>query len=228
MPDRPEIQGLKLRLLVYLACQNGRTVSRSRILDAVWGGEARERKTFSNKLSDLRNTLGTSPTGSPLLSTATDAGVRLDPSVMTDVAVFIALAARARDAASNEAIELLSDALTLVHGEPFDDGGYEWADATQDNVQTHDHVLNAARDLYRLACDAADLTTARFALVQGLKAVPGHEDLYRLRMQLEHRAANTAAIHATFNELTHQLNVLECEPSTETVNLYRQLVGRRS
>jgi len=47
-------------------------------------------------------------------------------------------------------------------------------------------------------------------------------------MQLEHRAANTAAIHATFNELTHQLNVLECEPSTETVNLYRQLVGRRT
>lgn len=228
VPDRPEIQGLKLRLLVYLACQNGRTVPRSRILDAVWGGEARERKTFSNKLSDLRNTLGTAPTGSPLLSTATDAGVRLDPSVMTDLAVFIALAARARDAASNEAIELLNDALALVHGEPFDDGGYEWADATQDNVQTHDHILNAARDLYRLACDAADLTTARFALVQGLKAVPGHEDLYRLRMQLEHRAANTAAIHATFNELTHQLNVLECEPSTETVNLYRQLVGRRS
>lgn len=228
VPDRPEIQGLKLRLLVYLACQNGRTVSRSRILDAVWGGEARERKTFSNKLSDLRNTLGTSPAGSPLLSTATDAGVRLDPSVMADLSVFIALAARARDAASNEAIELLSDALTLVHGEPFDDGGYEWADATQDNVQTHDHILNAARDLYRLACEADDLTTARFALVQGLKAVPGHEDLYRLRMQLEHRAANTAAIHATFNELTHQLNILECEPSTETVNLYRHLVGRRS
>ena len=98
--------------------------------------------------------------------------------------MFIALAARARDAASNEAIELLSDALTLVHGEPFDDGGYEWADATQDNVQTHDHILNAAHDLYRLACDDA--------------------------------------------ELTHQLNVLEGEPSTETVNLYRQLVGRRS
>lgn len=228
VPDRPEIQGLKLRLLVYLACQNGRTVSRSRILDAVWGGEARERKTFSNKLSDLRNTLGTSPTGSPLLSTATDAGVRLDPSVMTDLTVFIALASRARDAASNEAIELLSEALALVHGEPFDDGGYEWADATQDNVQTHDHILNAARDLYRLACEADDLAAARFALVQGLKAVPGHEDLYRLRMQLEHRAANTAAIHATFNELTHQLNVLECEPSTETVNLYRQLVGRRT
>ncbi len=228
VPDRPEIQGLKLRLLVYLACQNGGTVSRSRILDAVWGGEARERKTFSNKLSDLRNSLGTSPSGNTMLSTATDAGVRLDPSVMTDLAVFIAITARARDAASSEAIELLSDALALVHGEPFDDGGYEWADATQDNVQTHDHILNAARELYRLASEAADLTTARFALVQGLKAVPGHEDLYRLRMQLEHRAANTAAIHATFNELTHQLNVLECEPSTETVNLYRQLVGRRS
>ena len=80
------------------------------------------------------------------------------------LAVFIALATRARDAASNEAIELLREALTLVHGEPFDDGGYEWADATQDNVQTHDHILNAARDLYRLASDADDLTTARFAV----------------------------------------------------------------
>ena len=54
------------------------------------------------------------------------------------------------------------------------------------------------------------------------------EALPRVEMQLEHGAANTAAIHVTFNELTHQLRVLECDPSTETVNLYRRLVGRRS
>ncbi|HUF98985.1 MAG TPA: hypothetical protein VMM60_12725 [Ilumatobacter sp.] len=41
------------------------------------------------------------------------------------------------------------------------------------------------------------------------------------------RGGNTAVIHATFNELTHQLNILECAPSNETVNLDRQLVGRR-
>jgi len=47
-------------------------------------------------------------------------------------------------------------------------------------------------------------------------------------MQLEHRAGNTAAIHATFHDLTHQLIFLAGAPSTETVNLDRQLVGRRA
>jgi len=63
VPDRPDIQGLRLRLLVYLACNNGAVVAASRVRDAVWGGAARERKTFSNKLSELRNALGATPTG---------------------------------------------------------------------------------------------------------------------------------------------------------------------
>jgi hypothetical protein len=147
---------------------------------------------------------------------------------MTDLHLLTTLTARAASVSTNEAITLLRAALALVNGEPFDDRGYEWAEANQSNQQTHEHITTAARHLYQLACDATDLTTARFALIQGLKAAPAHEDLYRLRMQLEHRAGNTAAIHATFNDLTHQLNILECKPSTETVNLYRQLVGRRS
>ena len=88
--------------------------------------------------------------------------------------------------------------------------------------------MEAAKQLYQLAVDADDLATARFALVQGLKGVPGHEDLYRLRMQLEHRASNTSAVHAAFSELTRQLTVLDCTPSTETVTLYRDLVGKHN
>ena len=227
VPDRPDIQGLRLRLLVYLACNNGVVVAASRVRDAVWGGAARERKTFSNKLSELRNALGATPTGESYI-VLTSNGIQLDHSVMTDLHVFTTLTARAARVASNEAIGLLRAALVLVDGEPFDDGGYEWAEANQSNEQAHENIAAAARQLYQLASDADDLATARFALIQGLKAAPGHEDLYRLRMQLEHRAANTTAVHAVFNELTHQLTALDSEPSTETVSLYRQLIGRRT
>ena len=75
---------------------------------------------------------------------------------------------------------------------------------------------------------ADDLATARDALVRGLQGVPGHEKLYRLRMQLEHRCVGPTAVHGVFNDLTHQLDALDCEPSEETLATYHQLTGRRA
>lgn len=219
----PEVRGVALRLLVYLACQQG-PVSISRIRNAVWGGAARDRKTVSNKLSELRAALGTTVDGEPLLAPATSDGVALHPSVMTDLRLCELMAERANEVASQEAIDLLREALALVYGEPFDAAGYEWADA---DMCAHDVILRAASQLYELACDTDDLATARHALVHGLKGVPGHEELYRLRMQLEHRCVGARAVHATFDELTHQLDALDCDPSDETVALYEQLTGRR-
>jgi DNA-binding SARP family transcriptional activator len=228
IPTHADLKEVAKRLLVFLACQNGKPVTRARVLNAVWGGEARMGKTLSNKLSEIRRSLGHTTDGDAYLPVDTGPTIRLHPAVMTDLAIFDALVTRAGHAASNEATELLHEALNLVHGEPFDDAGYEWAGSTQDDYQTHDQIVDAARQLYRLSVDSGDLATARFALVQGLKGIPGHEDLYRLRMQLEHRAANTSAVHAAFSELTRQLTVLDCTPSTETVTLYRELVGKHN
>jgi DNA-binding SARP family transcriptional activator len=226
VPALPQLKELDKRLLVYLASQEGAPVSRGRVRDAVWAGSARETKTLSNHLSALRNALGNNQHGEPFLPTNGAGPLRLDPAVMTDLTVFKALVRRARIVASSESLALLRDALDLVEGEPFNAVGYEWAAVTQDGYQTHHEIVEAAMELYRLASDANDLATARFAVVQGSKAVPMHEELYRLRMQLEHRAANIAAVHAAFSELSEQLMMLDCAPSTETVSLYRQLVGK--
>ena len=215
---------MSLRLLAFLACQS-EPVSLSRIRHVVWGGAARDRKTVSNKLSQLRSTLGTTDDGEPLISLATAEGISVHDSVKTDLKLFHELVAWSEQLSSNSAIDALRDALALVEGEPFDEAGYEWADL---GVRMHDRIVEAAARLFELACDIGDLATARYALVQGLQGVPGHEDLYRLRMQLEHRCAGPSAVHGVFNDLTHHLDALDCEPSAETVAVYRQLTGQRT
>ena len=222
--QHPEISGVSLRLLAFLACQS-EPVSLSRIRHVVWGGAARDRKTVSNKLSQLRSTLGTTDDGEPLISLATAEGISVHDSVKTDLKLFHELVAWSEQLSSNAAIDALRDALALVEGEPFDEAGYEWADL---GVRMHDRIVEAAARLFELACDIGDLATARYALVQGLQGVPGHEDLYRLRMQLEHRCAGPSAVHGVFNDLTHHLDALDCEPSAETVAVYRQLTGQRT
>jgi hypothetical protein len=230
VPVFPKLQGVRLRLLVFLACQNGGPVTFSRIRDTVWRGAARQPKTVSNALSQLREHIGLARDGVPYLpATTADGALQLHPAVMTDLAVFVALCDRARATASNEALSLYRDALTLVDGEPFDDGGYEWATpAALGGVDPQERILIAATEMHSLASEAGDLAAERFALTSGLRGVPGNERLYQLRMQLEHRADNTASVHAIYNELTHQLSALDCEPSPETEAVYRQLANRRS
>ena len=222
--QHPEISGVSLRLLAFLACQS-EPVSLSRIRHVVWGGAARDRKTVSNKLSQLRSTLGTTDDGEPLISLATAEGVSVHDSVTTDLRLFHELVAWSEQLSSNAAIDALRDALALVEGEPFDEAGYEWADL---GVRVDERIVAASVRLFELACDIGDLAMARFAIVQGLHGVPGHEDLYRLRMQLEHRCAGPSEVHRVFNDLTHHLDALDCEPSAETVATYRRLTGRRA
>ena len=220
----PEIRGVSLRLLAYLACQS-EPVSLSRIRHVVWGGAARDRKTVSNKLSQLRSILGTTEDGDSLISLATADGVSVHDSVVTDIRIFDELFLRSEHLSSNAAIDTLRDALALIDGEPFQEAGYEWADL---ETRLHERIVDAAARLFELACEAGDLATARDALVRGLQGVPGHEKLYRLRMQLEHRCVGPTAVHGVFNDLTHQLDALDCEPSDETLATYRQLTGRRA
>lgn len=219
----PEIRGVSLRLLAYLACQS-EPVSLSRIRHVVWGGAARDRKTVSNKLSQLRSILGTTEDGDALISLATAEGVSVHDSVVTDIRLFDELISRSEHLSSNAAIDMLRSALALIDGEPFEEAGYEWADL---DARLHERIVDAAARLFELACEAGDLVTARDALVRGLQGVPGHEKLYRLRMQFEHRCVGPTAVHGVFNELTHQLDALDCEPSDETLATYHGLTGRQ-
>ena len=227
VPDRPQLARRRtaLGLVVYLACQ-GRPTPREKVIDAVWGGELRTAKTLNNTAYEARAALGNWPDGSPVLPSADQASgtITLHPSATTDLAVMRALVHRAREVSSAHAVVLLRDALALVQGEPFDAVGYEWAEAEQHVTEARELIETASRTLFDLACQDNDPATARFALTQGHKGLPANEHITRLSMQLEHRQGNTAGVHQVWTQLDRQLRVIDAEPSTETVALYRQLV----
>ena len=111
----PKLGRSELNIVTFLACAGGQATE-DQVIDAVWSGQLRERKTLWNKLSIARAVLGRH-----LPPRDQSSGiVSLHPAVMTDLQLLKALVDRASLVSSYEAIGLLSDALELVRGVPFD------------------------------------------------------------------------------------------------------------
>jgi DNA-binding SARP family transcriptional activator len=195
----------------------------------VWGGKAIERGTFLNRLTKTRNALpgvllGRS-NGARALSLADDVG--------TDLALFEKLVEQARHEPSSEASALLTRALALVEGVPFDDPTFDWAHDRQHHAHACLLIEAAALRLVDLALDEKDIDLAREACRRGLIGLPLNEPTYCARMRVEAAAGNRSGIENAFRDLRAGLNELgdridSYEPSPETINLYEQLTGTRS
>ena len=80
-------------------------------------------------------------------------------------------------------------------------------------------IEHATEQLVDLALDVNDIETARGAITQGLRGLPGDEVLYRLRMRVEHHAGNLPGVTAAYDELLRYLVEFDAEPSPSTVEL---------
>lgn len=227
VPDRPNLKRRETVLTAYLACRGGQ-VNASAVQDALWNGQAVQGKTVWNLVGRTRTALGQLPDGTWALPPS-DRNRRmkgLAPGVTTDLAILRQLYEQAQDVSSAEAIGLLRQGLALVEGPPFDADGYDWAHhGTQDVAEASRLIEQAAEQLVDLALDNDDIDTAREAITQGLRGLPGDEVLYRLRMRVEHHAGNLPGVTAAYNELLSYLAELEAEPSPSTVELHRELLG---
>ncbi len=221
--DGPDIGRRELVVVTCMACLE-RPTRQSDIQEAVWGGEAVEAKTVWNIVTRARAQLGQWD-GEPILGKANrpENTFRLANGVWTDLQVLRTLHDRATRVSSSEAMQLLCDALALVHGPPFDENGYEWARVNQYVLDAERLIEHAALTLVDLALEAGNVDLARYAVLQGLRGLPGNEILYRARMRIEDAAGNTTAIKSAFNELLSYLDDIESAPSEETASLYRQL-----
>src|SRR5207237_1105083 len=145
---------------------------------ALWGGRAVEGKTVSNLVGKTRSALGLLPDGTDVMLPA-DRRLRmkgLSPAVTTDLAILRHLYEQAQNVSSSEAIGLLRRALALVEGPPFDAEGYDWAHhGTQDVSEANRLIEQSTEQLVNLALDNDDVETAREAVAQGLRGLPGDE-----------------------------------------------------
>jgi hypothetical protein len=194
----------------------------------VWNGRAVQDKTLWNLIARTRSALGTFEDGTPVMPQADRQTntLHLSDGVRTDCDLLRAAYKKSLTASPDQALTELSSALDLIEGPPFDAVGYDWAHHTYQLVaEASDLIERAAERVVALAEDAGDIETARHALVQGLRGLPGNEVLYRLRMTLEHQAGNLAAVKGAYVELLGFLADLDTDPSDATVNLYQRLTA---
>jgi len=227
VPDRPDLGRRETVLAAYLACHDGPATT-SGVQDAIWNGRAVESKTLWNLIARTRRALGSFDDGTPVMPQADriKGTITLGPGATSDLTILRTSYERATGSSSAEAIPLLQSALDLIEGPPFDATGYDWAHHTHQYVAEASALVEQAAVLLAKLAQADGITDlARHALVQGLRALPGNEVLYRQRMKLEHDAGNLAGVKAAYVELSGLLEDFEEEPTEVTVRLYHRLTG---
>ena len=223
IPTHPKLKPTDLNLVTYMACRGPATADQ--IIDAVWNGQRFEPSNFWNHLSKARTTL------SSRFVPARDQSathIRLNEGVGTDLQLFEALAGRAATSSSGEAIALLTRAINLIEGVPFDAPGYDWAHQQQFHAQACRVIEDAVVRLVDLALEADDIESAHCATAQGLKAIPLNEPMYRARMRIEAHAGNPAGVKAVYNELIRLMTDLDgatYEPDPRTKALIALLAS---
>ena len=223
--EHPGLGRAELNIVIFLACSGGKATE-DQVIDAVWNGRLVERSTLWNKMSRARSVLGRLL---PPREQSTGV-VRLHPAVMTDLQLFSVLVDRAQLVSSYEAMELLTDALGLVRGVPFDTVGYEWAHEQQHHSSACELIETAGLRLVELALEADDIATARAGVNSALAALKINEPLYRARMRIEAHAGNTGGVQTAYNEIVALVGDLDgasqSRVSPSTAKLYEALTSR--
>ena len=220
-------------IVAYLATRE-RPVPSGRLKLDLWPappGDEIAAATFRTNVSRARSALGTGPSGEHHLCDAEQGSYRVGPGITSDWRRFQQLVTRARQASSDEAIELYREAIKLIRGAPFADapkGAYHWIHGDGLVWEIETAVAEAAERFADLALDAGEHRLADWAARQALKVTPHREPLYQVRMKAAAQANDHDALERIYRELrlmVRSLGELE-EPRPETVALYQALTGR--
>lgn len=221
----PDLGRIEVNVVTFLALHRN-SATDEQVIDAVWNGRKVEMVTLWKRMSRARAVLGRFvPTRDQRANL-----VHLTDDVACDLTLLEAVLDELPQMSATEALIAARWALDLIDGRPFDAPGYDWAHEQQEHARACDAVETLARQTVDLALAADDLGLARYAVEQGLRALPLNEPLYRARMSLEAQAGNLTGVKQAYNELTQLLAEVGGDgfpfgPSTRTTNLYNDLVG---
>lgn len=224
-PASPGFETLAPRQVGLLAmlASNGGSATRVQLLDRLYSEQvsARSKKTLWNLIGSTRRIVGSeilppNERSEPVRTTAT-----------TDLQLFEALVARAEVVSRNQGIELLSEAMALVQGAPFDHTQFDWAHSMELYEPARKVIEKAALRLSKLALEVDNIGVAREAINRGLMALGVNELLYRERMRIDAQSGDKAQVQKTFAELSRKLGQLfdDATPSQPTIRLLKTLVA---
>ncbi|MCO5331338.1 MAG: hypothetical protein M9961_14795 [Ilumatobacteraceae bacterium] len=218
-----------LELAAWLG-QHRERPTRSAARTALWDVEVRD-ATFANVVSDARRGLARAvppPEGEEWIGRTLTEELPLHTGVQCDAELVARRLAHARALGAADAIGVLRPAVELLDGMPFAGTGYLWCDAEGLSSALALTAVDAAAELAAHSLTLGDVEGVFWATGQGLKVIPGHEELLALRMRAHARRGDLAGVR---NEWEHYERALAAEtfvvaePSPKMVALRRELLA---
>ena len=221
-----------VELIAWLATHREQA-TRSAARTALWELDVRD-ATFANVVSEARRALGRlvpPPDGEEWLARTLNESLPLHARVVTDVDLIRQRVEHAQVAPPAHAIDVLRPAVEMIHGLPFAGSSYLWPDA--DGLTSNLVLLatTAAAELAAHALSMGDTDLVFWATGQGLKVLPGHEELIGLRMRAHARAGDLSGVRQEWESYERVITAdswSDGEPAPKLLDLRRELLTSAS
>ncbi|MET0323943.1 MAG: hypothetical protein ABW219_01880 [Ilumatobacteraceae bacterium] len=218
-----------LELIAWLTLHRERS-TRVGARTALWELDVRD-ATFANVVSEARRAMARlvePPPGDEWLGRTLTEVLPLHAEVVTDADLVRCRLHRARLQPPELAIETLRPAVELIRDMPFAGTGYLWPDAEGITSNLVLLATSAATELAGHHLSMGDVDGVFWATGQGLKVLPGHEELIALRMRAHARAGDLSGVRLEWESYERVLNAdpwSDGEPAPKLVLLRRQLLS---
>ncbi len=218
-----------LELIAWLALHRDRP-TRAGARTALWELDVRD-ATFANVVSEARRAMARlvpPPEGEEWLGRTLTEVLPLHPAVVADVDLVCARLDQARLQPPDLAIQTLRPAVELIRDLPFAGTGYLWPDAEGITSNLVLLATSAAAELAGHFLSMGDVDGVFWATGQGLKVLPGQEELIALRMRAHAHAGDLSGVRLEWETYERVLNAdpwSDGEPAPKLVLLRRELLA---
>jgi hypothetical protein len=178
-------------LLTWLVLHRDRPL-RDVARTALWDHSV-EDSTFNNVVSELRRAIREALPSIDFELSHNRKKIPAPTGIRTDVELLEEARRNVRRDDSVENWRALHQAVAQVRGLPFEGANYDWADAEGLTSHIVLKIMNACTDLARYYLIMGDAEGVYFATSQGLRALPGNQEMLELRAQVMNTATKVNA-----------------------------------
>jgi nucleoid-associated protein YgaU len=217
-----------VEFIAWLATHRDRG-TRTGARTALWELDVRD-ATFANVVSEARRAMGrlvAPPDGEEWLARTLTEQLPIHDAVVTDAQLMEERLERARVEPPIRAIETLRPAVEMIRDIPFAGTSYLWPDAEGITSNLVLLSISVASDLAAHALSIGDTDDVFWATGQGLRVLPGHEELIGLRMRAHARAGDLAGVRQEWESYERVIvadSWSDGEPAPKLLALRRDLL----
>jgi len=169
-------------LLTWLVLHRDRPL-RDVARTALWDHSV-EDSTFNNVVSELRRAIRAAHPSIDFEIAHNRKKILIPIGIRTDVELLEEARWNVRRDDSVENWRALHEAVSRVRGLPFEGANYDWADAEGLTSHIVLKIINACADLAKYYLEMKDAEGVYFATSQGLRALPGNQEMLELRSRV--------------------------------------------